>query len=175
MVTFTTAADTTLLLAIAPCTQSGHVPNLARSVGATAGAATVMRDVDDTACDSVQILNPTGIQLAERSISQTADGVQIIWTTVNESKMIGFRVYRSNGVNATLIDPVSTSASADGLIPAQKAGQSSGASYRLLDAGATLNLGDAYILEIVKNDGTTERSVVGVITGGAIFLPIVAK
>ena len=38
-----------------------------------------------------------------------------------------------------------------------------------------LQRGDTYILEIVHKDGSTERIVIDVMTGGAIFLPIVMQ
>ena len=167
VVTFTAAADTTLLTAVAPCTQPSHASNLARSVGATAGASTVMQDADDTSCDSVQILKPTGILLAERSISLAPDGVLVRWTTVRENDTVGFRIWKSSGVDIEL--------RSGEIIVAESTGQSSGATYAWLDAGATLSRGDVYVLEIVNNDGTTEHTVIGVMTGGPIFLPLIAK
>ena len=164
---FTTTADTTLLPAVAPCTQSGHAPNLARSVGATAGAVSVIQDDDDTSCDSVQILNPTGILLAQRSISQASDGVLVRWSTVSEMDVVGFHIWQANGVD--------TQQRSSEMILAQKAGLSSGASYSWVDENRTLQRGDTYILEIVHKDGSTERIVIDVMTGGAIFLPIVMQ
>ena len=164
---FTTATDTTLLPAVAPCTQPGHAPNLARSVGATAGATSVMQDGDDSSCDSVQILNPTAVQLAERSMIQTPDGVLVRWSTVSEGDIVGFHIWMSNGTEAQL--------RSSEMIVATSAGQSSDASYRWLDAGATLGLGDAYVLEVVKNDGSTERVVIDVMSDRNIFLPLVVR
>ena len=59
--------------------------------------------------------------------------------------------------------------------PDPEFGQSPGASYTWLDAGATLSRGDVYMLEIGKNDGSMERTVIDVTSDGAIFLPLVAK
>ncbi|MEM7131672.1 MAG: SdrD B-like domain-containing protein [Chloroflexota bacterium] len=164
---FTTAADTTLVPAIAPCNQSGHTPNVARSVGAISGTTPVIEDADDKSCDSVQILNPTAVQLAERSVTQTSDGVLVRWSTVSESVIIGFNIWQSNGTEAEMRSRE--------MIMATNAGQTSGASYQWLDEGATLSQGHAYMLEIVKNDGSTERTVIDVQTGGELFLPIVLK
>ena len=164
---FTTAADTTLLPAVAPCTSSGHAPNLARSVGATAGATSVIQDADDTSCDSVQILNPTGILLRERSISQTPDGVLVRWSTVSEMDVVGFHIWQVNGVNTQKISSE--------MIVAKKAGISSGTNYSWVDENVILRRGDVYGLEIINNDGSTEQIVIGVMMGESIFLPLVAK
>ena len=164
---FTTVADTSLLPINAPCTSSGHAPNLARSIGATADAISVVADGDDTSCDSVQILNPTAVPFAGSSIAQTVDGVLVRWHTLNENNIVGFQVWRSNGVDAELRSRE--------MIVAKNAGQTSGTGYEWLDAGATLSLGDAYLLEIVKNDGSAEHIVVDVKSGDSIFLPLVAK
>ena len=127
----------------------------------------VMQDTNDHDCAEVQVLNPTAVQLAGRSIGQTSDGVQVRWSTVNESDMVGFNIWMSSGVDAEQ--------RSSNMIIAKSAGQASGASYEWLDAGAPLKRGDTYILEIVNNDGTTEHAVIGVMTGGPIFLPVVAK
>ncbi|MEM7128147.1 MAG: SdrD B-like domain-containing protein [Chloroflexota bacterium] len=161
---FRTEADTSQLSAVAPCSSAGHTPNLARSVGATSSAGTVVEDADDTSCDHVQILNPTAVQLAERSMSQTPDGVRVQWSTVSESDIVGFHIWQSNGVVAEL-------RSGD-MIGATSAGQSTGASYQWLDTGATLSRGDAYVLEIVKSDGTTQRVILGVMNIVDLFLPV---
>ena len=166
-VAFTTEADTTLLPVVASCTESGQTPNLARAMGAIGGGITITPDTDDTACASAEILNPTGIQLADRSVQQVDDGVLVRWSTVNESNMVGFNILKSNAVE--------TGSGSTEMIVASSAGQSTGATYQWLDAGTTLRLGDVYTLEIVNNDGTTERAVIGVATGGPIYLPLVAN
>ncbi|MEM7128148.1 MAG: SdrD B-like domain-containing protein [Chloroflexota bacterium] len=164
VVTFTTEADTTLLPAIAPCTQAGHAPNVARSVGATAGTQVVVEDADDSSCDSVQILNPTAVQIAVGSMSQTADGVLVAWTTESENNIAGFYIWKASGVVAEV--------RSSEMILATNTGQSTGASYQWLDAGATLNRGDVYILDIVKRNGTIERVILGVMNIVDLFLPV---
>ena len=89
------------------------------------------------------------------------------WTTVSESDIVGFYVWRSNGTAAEQ--------RSGEMIVATSAGQSSGARYQWLDVGATLNRGDAYVLEVVKRDGSTERRVIDVMSGGELFLPFVAR
>ena len=175
VVTFTTAADTTLLTPVAPCTSSGHAPNIVEIENAMADpdgsgqmpAVQVIMDDDDDDCAEVQILNPTAVQLAERGMSATPDGVLVRWNTLSENNVVGFNILKSNGVASEL--------RSSEMIVAQKAGQSSGANYEWLDAGASLNHGDTYILEVVNNDGTTERTVIAVMSGERIFLPFLAR
>ena len=164
---FTAQADTTLLNATAPCIQAAAAPNLARVQNALAGVAPVTPDTDDTSCDSVQILNPTGVQLAARSLLQTADGVLVRWQTSNESSIRGFRVWRVNGV--TNVERTHE------MIVAKVAGQSSGANYTWLDAKAQLRAGDVYLLEISKHDGTSEYVIIDKQAGIDLFLPLVAR
>ena len=164
---FTTEADTSLLPVMAPCTQRGHAPNLARVRNANANGAPVVTDADDDDCDSVQILNPTAVQLAARSLRQTPDGVLVQWATVNESNIVGFYIWKSNGVDAEM--------RSDTMIGATSAGQTNGASYQWLDAQAKLAHGDAYVLEIVHRDGSAERTLIDVVTERQIFLPIIAR
>ncbi|MCB0139152.1 MAG: DUF11 domain-containing protein, partial [Caldilineaceae bacterium] len=152
---FVARADTGLLPATAPCVESGEAPNVVHVMNAMAdldgpgGMAPVMviEDADDHDCDSAQIFNPTAVTLAERSATQQADGVMVRWSTVSESDIVGFHLWKSNGVHAEQLTTT--------MITAQKAGQSSGASYEWLHVGAQLNRGDAYLLELVKANGTT--------------------
>ena len=175
VVSFTTASDTTLLLPVAPCTSSGHTPNIVKIENAMADpdgtgqmpAVQVAVDDDDDDCAEVQILNPTAVQLAERGMSATPDGVMVRWSTLSESEVVGFNILKSNGVESEL--------RSSEMIVAQKAGQSSGANYQWLDTGTSLNHGDTYILEIVNNDGTTDRTVIAVMSGERIFLPFLAR
>ncbi|MEZ4708312.1 MAG: SdrD B-like domain-containing protein [Caldilineaceae bacterium] len=164
---FNTLADTTQLSAMTNCSPAGHAPNLARVRNAFAGANPVDADGDDEDCASVQILNPTGVQLAERSLTQTPAGVLVRWQMVDETIVVGFHVWSSNGVE---------SARRSELIMSKVNGQSSNAAtYEWLDAGVTLRRGDVYVLEIVNNDGSTERTVIDVMRGGPLFLPLIAR
>ncbi|MEM7130353.1 MAG: hypothetical protein AAF702_28775 [Chloroflexota bacterium] len=61
------------------------------------------------------------------------------------------------------------------MIVSKKMGQSTGASYEWLDAGATLQHNDVYILEIVKSDGTTEPTIIDLFNGGMIYMPILTQ
>ncbi|MEM7132888.1 MAG: SdrD B-like domain-containing protein [Chloroflexota bacterium] len=165
VVYFETAADTSRLTANPPCTAGGHAPNVAHSVGGMAGLVPVIEDADDEACDSVRILKPTAVQLASGSLAQTSKGVVVRWQVADESNVVGFYVWKSNGM---------TSTRSNEMIPIQVNGQSTETGdYEWLDAGATLKQGDAYTLEIVKNDGMTTRTMIDVVSGGYTFLPLV--
>ena len=172
VVTFTTAADTTALPILAPCTQGGQAPNLARSQGASAttpaGVTPVPEDGDDTSCASVEILNPTAIQLEGRSISQASNGVRVRWSTVSELDITGFYIWKSSGVEAEV--------RSGELIVAERAGQSSGYSYEWLDAGTSIQIGDAYMLELVYSSGTTELVMIDVLRDiRSLYLPLIAR
>ncbi|MEM7133771.1 MAG: SdrD B-like domain-containing protein [Chloroflexota bacterium] len=185
-VSFETMADTTLLQPVAPCTSGGHTPNIVDIDGAfadpdgddgTGDDIAVVKDVDDHDCAEVQILNPTAIQLAEMSVSQTSEGVVIQWATVTEVDIAGFRIHRVNGIETLEVEvrEVGTSTAIHGLIPAKKSGQNEGSRYSVLHAGATLSHGDAYVLEVIKMDSSVERTVVDMVSGGEIFLPMVVR
>ncbi|MEZ4661410.1 MAG: SdrD B-like domain-containing protein [Caldilineaceae bacterium] len=166
-VTFTTEADTTLLSAVAPCTENGQAPNLARVMNAMADAMPVVPDADDSDCASVQILNPTGVQLAERSLTQTPDGVLVGWGMVEETNVVGFYVWHANGVE---------SSRRSAMILTKVGGQQTGGvTYEWLDADATLTRGDAYVLEIVYTDGTSQRVIIDAVNGVSVYLPLIEK
>ncbi|MCB0097568.1 MAG: hypothetical protein KDE46_17680, partial [Caldilineaceae bacterium] len=166
-VMFTTGADTTLLSAIAPCVEDGQAPNLVWVNNAMADTMPVVMDADDSDCASVQILNPTGIQLAEHSVQQTAAGVLVRWRMVEETNVMGFYVWRVNGVESSRRSE---------MILTQVGGQqSNGAAYEWLDAGATLASGDTYVLEIVYTDGAVERTVINVVQGVSLYLPLMQR
>lgn len=169
---FDAAADTTLLTPLAPCTMPNAAPNLARlfSLQADPDGAGPLPAVDMAearACASVRIYNPTAVTLAERTVIQSNLGVVVRWSTVNEQNIVGFQLWRVNGIETEL----RTSA----MIPAQAAGQASGASYEWLDAGARLAVGDTYLLEIIKADGSTERIILDVKAGAEFFLPFTVR
>ncbi|MEM7134188.1 MAG: SdrD B-like domain-containing protein [Chloroflexota bacterium] len=177
-VTFRTKADTLQLNAIPPCLSDGHTPNYVEvnnaradfdgDDGNLADDIPVVRDGDDEDCAEVQILMPTAVQLASQSMNQTSAGVVLRWSTVNESDVVGFYIWKSNGLDAEV--------RSNEMVTALNPGASNGSSYEWLDAGETLTSGDAYVLEIVKGDGTNIRTVIDVMTdGGSIFMPFIAQ
>ncbi|MEZ4663477.1 MAG: SdrD B-like domain-containing protein [Caldilineaceae bacterium] len=175
-VTFATLADSTLLTPMSPCMRSGHAPNIAQIDGAFAdpdgedGAGddvAVVMDADDKDCAEVQILNPTGLQLAARSVTQTPAGVLVRWQMADATNVVGFNLWRSNGVNAERRNGE--------LILTSTAGQNRGGLYEWLDEGALLRRGDAYVLEIVRVDGSTERIIIGVKVNSEFYMPIAPR
>lgn len=172
---FVARADTSLLPATSPCLRPGEAPNVVHVINAIADldgpgaipALVVPEDADDHACDSAQIFNPTAVKLAEHSATQQADGVMVRWATVSESDIVGFNLLLSNGVKVTQLT--------DSMIVAKKAGQSSGAGYEWLHAAAQLSSGDAYLLELVNADGTSETAIIDVMSGISLYLPLVER
>ncbi|MEM7128152.1 MAG: SdrD B-like domain-containing protein [Chloroflexota bacterium] len=163
---FTTEADTTLMPSVDPCTQSGYAHNVAHSVGAVGGGVTVVEDGDDMDCDSVQILNPTAVELAESGLYQSPEGVSVRWTTLSEGNVIGFYIWRISGVTSQRSTPE--------MIVAQNAGLLKGASYQWLDAGTMLKQEELYVLEVVYDDHSTARSVIEV-NGQSVYLPLLLQ
>ena len=81
--------------------------------------------------------------------------------------MVGFYVWRVNGVESSRRSE---------MILTQVGGQqSNGAAYEWLDAGATLASGDTYVLEIVYTDGAVERTVINVVQGVSLYLPLMQR
>ncbi|MEZ4711542.1 MAG: hypothetical protein R3A44_30390 [Caldilineaceae bacterium] len=170
---FDAATDTTLLTAVAPCTMPSAAPNLARLLNMLAdpdgaGPLPAVSVGDEQACASVRIFNPTGIQLGERSVLQMPNGVLARWLMVDETNVIGFNIWRSNGVNAERRNSELILTKAGGQ-------QATGAMYEWLDVDATLSRGDAYVLEILYADGSTQRVVLDVMRTGPLFLPLIKR
>ncbi|MCB0140264.1 MAG: hypothetical protein KDE50_10185, partial [Caldilineaceae bacterium] len=108
-----------------------------------------------------------GIQLAAHSLTQTPDGVLVRWQMVDETNIAGFYVWKSNGVESSRRSE---------LIPSKVNGQSRQATtYDWLDVGAMLQHNDAYVLEIIKVDGSSERTVIDVMRGGSLYLPLITQ
>ena len=174
-VNFLAAADTSAQSAQAPCTRNGETCNVAKTVGPNGEPPTAtppgggppipVPPVEDE--DDVTILSPTAVTLAQRSVVQTPNGTLIRWRTVNESNIIGFYLWQSNGTEADLLTEM--------MLMAQNAGQSSGAAYSYLDENVSFGSGDSYVLEIVYADGRSDRTTVGAANGRINFLPTVAK
>lgn len=175
VVTFTARADTGLLPATPPCVAPGEAPNVVHVVNAMADpdgpggmpALTIADDPSHHDCDSAEILSPTAVRLASRGVQQNANGVLVRWATVSENEIVGYNLLLSNGVSVT---PLTTS-----MIVAKNAGQSSGAEYEWLHAGAQLSSGDTYLLELVYANSSTEISVIDVARNMFIYLPMTVK
>jgi len=101
----------------------------------------------------VQIIYPTGLEMAGANLFSLGRDVQINWNTANEANILGFNLYRGQRFDSmTIVN--------DRLIPANNPGMSAGAFYRFLDEG--LSPGRyVYKLEVVRLDGSSYRIDLG--------------
>ena len=155
-VNFSALADTTALLPNGKTINTATVKQADTRVdpdgpGGTPEAVPPVTDL--TSQDGIQIIQPTGVALANGTVTVGPDGVQIAWQTADESAILGFNVLA--GPDADSLAALNAE-----LIVANASGTNAGAAYDYLDAGAA-STGPAgvYVLEIVKLDGTVERIV----------------
>ena len=87
------------------------------------------------------VSTPTAVTFSSFRASRTASGVLLRWRTAQESRLLGFNVYRS-GVKVNRM-----------LIAARGSG-AVGAAYRLRDASARRGATYTYRLQVVSLDGT---------------------
>jgi uncharacterized repeat protein (TIGR01451 family) len=155
-VNFTALADTTGLpnqVTINTARAEGALPDLDGPTGTRPPETTPVPPQEDA--EPVEVLNPTGITLAGFAVTPGEGGAVVTWETASEVEIAGFNLLRVRGEEAAQVN-------AD-LIVAQFAGGGSGAAYSIADGG--LGQGAyAYILEIVKLDGSTERVELGSLT-----------
>ena len=151
VVTFTTKADTTSL-------PGGKTTNTARAHDGTAdpdgpggplGALESLPAATDQ--DDVTIQNPTGIELGSFHAEGGDDGaVLLTWRTVNESRIIGFRVWRAIELpTGNFTAPLQVA-----FIPAQHAGITTGDAYRFEDPLVRRPAHYRYWLEILYQNGS---------------------
>ncbi|MCA0353764.1 MAG: hypothetical protein LCH85_17360 [Chloroflexi bacterium] len=93
------------------------------------------------------VTTPNAIELADFSAIREAGNVVVQWTTVSESKTLGFHLYRSSDGNRANAVRVTSS-----MIAAQ--GRSGGASYRWLDSNVDDSSTYTYWLVETELDGT---------------------
>ncbi|MEM7536514.1 MAG: SdrD B-like domain-containing protein [Chloroflexota bacterium] len=101
----------------------------------------------EVATDTVRIFAPTSVLLSSRDVAMTDDGIQLSWSTVGETELIGFHVLRldeSGGEPVRLTDD-------DQMILAQ--GSASGTGYQFVDATGDVDAEHHYVLEMVMADG----------------------
>ena len=146
---FVGVGDTTLLPIQAPCVTAQFSCNVVSTTSPTGDGPTVDPDgpgplppqenVPPKESNApVKVVNPTGIALANYSADITQTSVTVRWTTVNESEISGFDVYRIDSARASVHI---------GHVDAQKAGQSTGTTYSLTDNGAAYGASYTYVLE----------------------------
>ncbi|MCB0085463.1 MAG: DUF11 domain-containing protein, partial [Caldilineaceae bacterium] len=102
LIIFKTEADSALVSPTPPCTQPGEAPNIVHIHNAQAdmdgaGPLPVMNVPAYDACATVEITDPTAVQLADQQVVQMSAGVLIRWSTVTENDIVGFHIWRNNG------------------------------------------------------------------------------
>ncbi|MCB9162289.1 MAG: carboxypeptidase regulatory-like domain-containing protein, partial [Caldilineaceae bacterium] len=158
VVDFVAKLDTSLLQ------PDSKTENTATTNGVEAGNLTIP-DKSDSA--RVQVTSPTAVLVINRAATADGDAILLHWETTNESNMATFMLYRvqADGTRvAVLAQP----------LPAQHAGQPTGAAYDAVDAGAASGGFYRYELEVVGLDGGVSLLDMGAVTTGEhTYLPLV--
>jgi hypothetical protein len=114
----------------------------------------------------VQIFSPTAV-LGSASAERSGDQVIVRWTTLNESQVVGFVLWRSlDGGDFAKVEGAQ-------LAP-QKAGMPDGANYSFTDTAMT---GGSlfYRIEVLMNDGRSEVLEVEAVNNARLFLPVINR
>ncbi|MEM7535290.1 MAG: hypothetical protein AAF639_24145 [Chloroflexota bacterium] len=122
-----------------------------------------------TVTDTVRIFAPTNVVLSSRDVAMTNDGVQLSWSTVDETELIGFHVMTidaQSGEYMMLTDETE-------MIMAQQAGLSAGADYTHA-INAQISGETHYVLALVMADGTQQMMDMGVPAQAmwTVYLPV---
>lgn len=101
-----------------------------------------------------ECLQPTAVRVATFAARWRGKAVHATWHTASEAGVAGFHVYRSAGVKPfRRITPA--------LVPAKRAGQASGASYRLIDRTVRGGTTYSYRLQVVSTSGKRTWHTIG--------------
>lgn len=169
VVNFVGVGDTTTLPAQAPCTAVQNACNQASTktpagIGPKAdpdgptgplgdnnppGDYEQLLPKDSNA--PVKVVNPTAVALADFGAAVTPTSVTVRWTTINESEISGFDVYRIDNSRASVLI---------GSVAAQKPGQTAGANYSLTDSNALFGASYTYVLEAHMFSGGKESQTI---------------
>jgi hypothetical protein len=90
--------------------------------------------------------------------------VTLHWTTVNESEISGFDVYRIDSSRASILV---------GHVDAAKPGQADGASYSLTDSNAVYGVSYTYVLEAQMFSGGKGSQTIANL--GYVWLPMAVR
>lgn len=93
---------------------------------------------------------PTAVRVTQLSAAERRGSVVLRWRTAAETGVVGFNVYRSSGARTTKLNGA--------LIPAQAAGRTRGAHYRLVDRLVRPGTSYTYRLQAVDASGTRSWS-----------------
>jgi SdrD B-like domain/Domain of unknown function DUF11 len=140
--------------------------------GATLNRATVTISPTQSATATVRIEAPTAVDLAERQARyDLVSGVTLAWATSNEAEIVGFHLLRREiGGSGEWVRLTGE------LIPAQQAGQASGASYSFSDPAVEFGKSYLYLVEMVDTTGNASRHELGlVVAGSRVLLPMIAR
>lgn len=160
VVRFLALRDTGLL----PNQSTVNYASVTGALDVNGGTPEVVTDSDD-----VQALAPTAVLLHARSAQRMGADVVLSWTTVDETRIVGFHIVRTHD------DGTEYRLAADA-IPAQSAGQPTGASYTFTDTDPA-HMGTVhYDLEIVTADGGIIRMDLGRVHAGfTSYLPLLSR
>ncbi len=123
---------------------------------------------DKSAQDVIAIINPTAVLVTNSQVVGSENGAQLSWQTVSEVNVAGYNLLRINPDSSiTLLTSPS--------IPAQKPGQSEGASYSWVDSSVVAGQFYTYILEVIGLDGFTQQVMIGQLGGIHLFLPLTSR
>ena len=119
--------------------------------------------------EGVEIIFPTGVVLMGLSGEARAGGVWLQWETANEAGLLGFNVWRAEaGGEWVQLN--------EELIFAQYGGAEWGAIYVYRDEEVVPGLTYAYLLEVVRRDGSTEQHALATVTAlWWLRLPLIAR
>jgi hypothetical protein len=148
-VVFVGVGDTTLLPVQAPCVTAQFSCNLVSTTKSNGEGPTADPDgpgplqpleviPPEKSNAPVKVVNPTAIALADYGAEVTQTSVTVRWTTVNESEIVGFDVYRIDNTRSSVLV---------GHVAAAKPGQPSGSTYSLTDSNAVYGASYVYVLE----------------------------
>ncbi len=160
---FVGVGDTTLLPPQTPCTQQQFTCNQVSTSTALGAGPSADPDgpggplppsevIPPKKSDApAKVVNPTAVALADYGAAITPSSVTLRWTTVNESEISGFDVYRIDSSRASVLV---------GHLDAQKPGQPSGAAYSLTDSNAAWGVSYTYVLEAQMFGGGKESQTI---------------
>lgn len=111
------------------------------------------------------IYSPTAVNIANFSGKAIRNTVQLEWLTAQETRLVGFNVYRSDSVDGHM------QKQNQHLLKAKNSGQMYGASYQFTE---TVKSGRRYYywLELVEYDGSEYTAPLVLLTDYLIFLPL---
>ncbi len=117
-------------------------------------------------------ISPTAMEVTDfkASFDSEAQSVNLTWTTMMETNIQGFNLYRSEGVNGARIKLNGE------LIQALNAGTPDGATYPLTDTAVEVGRSYNYWLEVRHLDGTTYTLMSNeVMLGMKLYIPLIQR